>query len=93
MSNIEILFDNACSAVLNLTTNPTDKEKLVLYGFFKQAKIGDINIPQPSLLGLNTSYFKDSSKWSAWNNNKGMTKHDAMIKYIKFVSELILKYN
>ena len=92
MSTVAI-FNNASQAVLKLTKIPTDEEKLVLYGFFKQATIGDINIPQPSLLGSNINYLKDTSKWNAWNKNKGLSKQNAMIRYIKFVSELLVKYN
>ena len=92
MSTVKI-FNNACQAVLKLSKDPTDEEKLILYGYFKQATIGDINIKKPSLLYSPIDYLKNNLKWEAWKNNEGMLKEDAMIKYIKYTSDLINKYD
>jgi diazepam-binding inhibitor (GABA receptor modulating acyl-CoA-binding protein) len=32
--------------------------------------------------------FKGKAKWDAWDGNKGMSKDDAMAKYVAKVAEL-----
>lgn len=83
----EQLFLNASNAVMNLNKEPTNEEKLQLYGLYKQAKFGDNNTSQPSFID-----FKNKAKWSAWESCKGKSKGDAMIEYIKLVSKMIEKY-
>jgi hypothetical protein len=41
-------------------------QKLVLYGLFKQATVGDVNTDRPGMLD-----FTGKSKWDAWEKNKG----------------------
>lgn len=40
-------FDGAAEDVKKLKTRPTDEELKELYGFYKQATVGDINIGIP----------------------------------------------
>lgn len=40
-------FDEAAEEVKKLKTRPTDEELKELYGFYKQATVGDINIGIP----------------------------------------------
>jgi len=55
-----------------------------LYGYYKQAVVGDINIVKP------TSFvFKDHIKWEIWNLFKGISKEDAELKYILYVKEIL----
>jgi acyl-CoA-binding protein len=56
---------------------------LKLYGLNKQATIGDINIESPKMFD-----FVAAAKYNAWKNFSGMTKEDAMIKYIDLVESL-----
>lgn len=77
----------ATTTVKSLKKNPTSEELLELYGWYKQATIGDINIPKPSMLNI-----KDSSKWNSWNEKKGADIYNSEIKYIKFLNTLIKKY-
>uniref|UniRef100_A0A8B9CH75 Acyl-CoA binding domain containing 7 n=1 Tax=Anser brachyrhynchus TaxID=132585 RepID=A0A8B9CH75_9AVES len=67
-------FDGAAEDVKKLKTRPTDEELKELYGFYKQATVGDINIECPGMLDL-----KGKAKWEAWNLKKG-------VKAIKFTS-------
>jgi diazepam-binding inhibitor (GABA receptor modulating acyl-CoA-binding protein) len=50
---------------------------LRLYGFFKQAKVGDCNVDKPAIYE-----FAAKAKWEAWNSLKGMTPIEAMKNYI-----------
>ena len=61
-----------------------DANKLLLYAYYKQATIGNINIEKPSFLN-----FKDTAKWNAWNEQKNTTKNNAMLNYINLVNTLM----
>jgi diazepam-binding inhibitor (GABA receptor modulating acyl-CoA-binding protein) len=80
-------FMIATNTIKNLKTTPNNEELLELYGWYKQATIGDLNIPKPSLLN-----FKDISKWKSWNEKKGTDLYNSEISYIIFLNTLIKKY-
>ncbi|XP_013797020.1 acyl-CoA-binding domain-containing protein 7 [Apteryx mantelli] len=80
-------FDGAAEEVKKLKTRPTDDELKDLYGFYKQATVGDINIEYPGVLDL-----KGKAKWEAWNLKKGLSKEDAMNAYISKAKAMVEKY-
>ncbi|CAM9227426.1 unnamed protein product, partial [Bubo scandiacus] len=80
-------FEGAAEDVKKLKTRPTDEELKELYGFYKQATVGDINIECPGMLDL-----KGKAKWEAWNLKKGLSKEDAMNAYISKAKAMIEKY-
>ncbi|NWS44296.1 ACBP protein, partial [Probosciger aterrimus] len=80
-------FNAAAEDVKKLKTRPTDEELKELYGLYKQATVGDINIECPGMLDL-----KAKAKWEAWNLKKGLSKEDAMKAYISKVKEMAEKY-
>ncbi|XP_020633632.3 acyl-CoA-binding domain-containing protein 7 [Pogona vitticeps] len=80
-------FDNAAENVRKLKTRPTDDELRELYGLYKQATVGDINIDCPGMLDM-----KAKAKWEAWNLKKGLSKDDAMKAYISKANGMIEKY-
>jgi diazepam-binding inhibitor (GABA receptor modulating acyl-CoA-binding protein) len=80
-------FQKAADSVKSFTKRPSDDELLYTYSLYKQATIGDINIPEPSFF-----QFEQKSKWNAWNERKGMKKEVAMEKYIDMVTSLAKKY-
>ncbi|XP_033065681.1 acyl-CoA-binding domain-containing protein 7 [Trachypithecus francoisi] len=80
-------FDRAAEDVRKLKARPDDGELKELYGLYKQAIIGDINIECPGMLDL-----KGKAKWEAWNLKKGLSTEDAMSAYISKAKELIEKY-
>uniref|UniRef100_A0A8B9TJV9 Acyl-CoA binding domain containing 7 n=1 Tax=Anas platyrhynchos TaxID=8839 RepID=A0A8B9TJV9_ANAPL len=80
-------FDEAAEEVKKLKTRPTDEELKELYGFYKQATVGDINIECPGMLDL-----KGKAKWEAWNLKKGISKEDAMNAYISKAKTMVEKY-
>merc|ERR1711934_1136421 len=55
---------------------PTER-KLRGYGLYKQATVGDVEGGQPWSV-----QFEARAKWDAWNSTKGMSKEEAMQKYI-----------
>ena len=80
-------FCNAASYVDKLKQSPTENELLELYKYYKQATIGDINIPKPGLF-----YIRQIRKWDAWNSVKGDDTHTSEVNYINLVNILISKY-
>ncbi len=77
----------AANTVKSLSQTPDNEELQILYGCYKQATVGDVNVEKPGFLN-----FKEVKKWEAWNLCKGMSKYDAEVKYILFVNDLIQKY-
>jgi|LakMenEpi03Aug12_release.lakeMendotaPanAssembly.Ray.scaffolds.fasta_scaffold1365548_1 diazepam-binding inhibitor (GABA receptor modulating acyl-CoA-binding protein) len=84
---LEANFKQAAEDVKYLNKKPTNDDLLFLYGLFKQASFGDINIGCP-LINL-----KERAKWTAWNNNKGLDQNKAKNMYIEFVERLKEKYD
>lgn len=54
-----------------------DGRKLILYGLYKQATVGDINIRQPWAVQLEAS-----AKWDAWSSHQGKSTERAQKEYI-----------
>nr|CAH7752265.1 unnamed protein product [Callosobruchus chinensis] len=54
---------------------------LELYGLYKQATVGDVNIAKPS-------DFEGAAKWNAWNSRKGMAGKSAKEQYVSKVNAL-----
>ncbi|XP_008063500.1 acyl-CoA-binding domain-containing protein 7 [Carlito syrichta] len=80
-------FDRAAEDVRKLKARPDDEELKEIYGLYKQAIVGDIDIECPGMLDP-----KGKAKWDAWNRQKGLSKEDAMSAYISKAKELIEKY-
>jgi diazepam-binding inhibitor (GABA receptor modulating acyl-CoA-binding protein) len=81
------LFLEAVANAPKLNGSPSNHEKGMLYGLYKQATVGDINTSQP--------YFFDvvgRGKWDAWNSHKSKSSNKAKKEYIEFVGTLIAKY-
>uniref|UniRef100_A0A8B9RDY7 Acyl-CoA binding domain containing 7 n=1 Tax=Astyanax mexicanus TaxID=7994 RepID=A0A8B9RDY7_ASTMX len=58
-------FEKYADDVKKVKTRPTDQELLDMYGLYKQAIVGDINIDKPGITDL-----KGKAKWQAWNSRK-----------------------
>uniref|UniRef100_A0A8C5BQ56 Acyl-CoA binding domain containing 7 n=1 Tax=Gadus morhua TaxID=8049 RepID=A0A8C5BQ56_GADMO len=80
-------FEKIAEDVKKMKTRPSDLQLLDLYGFYKQAVVGDINIDKPGMTDM-----KGKAKWEYWNTRKGMSKEDAMSAYIALAKELIQKH-
>lgn len=57
-----------------------DDQKLVLYGLFKQATVGEINIESPP-----QSDMVNYAKWNAWRGFAGFPQNSAMASYVYLV--------
>ena len=80
-------FLQAAEDVRKLTEKPSDEELLELYGWFKQASVGDVNTDRPGMFDLKGKY-----KWDNWSSRKGTSKEDAEKAYIELVNKLKQKY-
>jgi len=78
---MEEAFNRAKEDVKN--KNLDTKGLLSVYGLYKQATVGDINISCPSIFDP-----KGRAKWNAWESCKGMTRVEAMSAYVEFVNKL-----
>lgn len=80
--NLTKNFKNASENVKKLL-HVSNEDKLILYGYYKQAILGNNNIIQPSIF-----YRVDMVKWKAWNACKDLSKEDSMKAYIEKVESL-----
>ncbi|XP_047454814.1 acyl-CoA-binding domain-containing protein 7 [Mugil cephalus] len=85
--SLQAEFEKVAEDVKKVKTRPTNEELLVLYGLYKQALVGDVNIDKPGMLDG-----KGKAKWDAWDSRKGMSKDDAMSAYVTQAKEVIAKY-
>lgn len=76
-------FDKAAEDVKKLSKEPSDEDKLKLYGLFKQVTVGDNKTDKPGMFDLKGKY-----KWEAWEGNKGKSKDAARQEYIDLVKKL-----
>ena len=82
---LQTKFEEVVKAVQEGEKKDIDNSlKLQFYGLYKQATVGDVDCEAPWGFQL-----VQRAKWDAWNAVNGMSKDDAMIKYI----ELCQKYN
>ncbi|XP_070711712.1 acyl-CoA-binding protein-like [Pempheris klunzingeri] len=80
-------FEKAAEEVKVLKHKPDHREITTLYGLYKQATVGEINIERPGMFDLT-----GRGKWDAWNARKGLSKEEAMDAYVDFVEKLKAKY-
>ena len=85
--NTESEFKEYAELVTRLKGEPSNDEKLKLYGLYKQSTVGDINITQPWAIQAVAR-----AKWSSWNNYKGLSQEESKLKYINQCKRLIKKY-
>jgi acyl-CoA-binding protein len=72
----------------DMLTYNYSRAKLDLYKYYKQATIGDCDIPEPSIEDKEAY-----NKWNAWNEAKNVTKKDAMTSYINIYETHLGKIN
>jgi acyl-CoA-binding protein len=76
-------FDEAKARVEKLPKRPSNDQLLDLYAFYKQATEGDVSGSRPGMLDL-----KGRAKYDAWTGRKGLSKEEAMKKYVALVDKL-----
>lgn len=75
-------FEKALEEVKGLS-NLSNEDLLDLYGLFKQATVGDVSGSKPGMFDL-----KGKAKYEAWSSRKGLSKEEAMKKYVALVKKL-----
>ena len=82
--DVKVLFDQAAAESQNLTERPSNETLLQLYGLYKQATEGDVNVDPPS----NPFDFVSRAKYDAWANLKGQSRETAMKEYVILINKL-----
>jgi acyl-CoA-binding protein len=82
-SSVADKFKEAKARVEKLPKRPSNDQLLNLYAFYKQATEGDVSGSRPGLLDL-----KGRAKYDAWAGRKGLSKDDAMKKYVALIDKL-----
>jgi len=83
MSDLAAKFEDAQKRAKELKKTPSNDDLLQLYAFYKQATAGDVSGSRPGMLDL-----KGRAKYDAWTKTKGLSKDDAMTKYVALVDRL-----
>jgi acyl-CoA-binding protein len=60
------------------------KNKLLLYGYFKQSTVGPNKAPQPKKSDLTASY-----KWNAWKKVSELSQDEAKAKFVAVAKTLL----
>lgn len=76
-------FEDAQVRVKKLASSPGTDDLLELYALYKQATSGDVSGSRPGMLDM-----KGRAKFDAWAKKKGISKDDAMTKYVALVDRL-----
>jgi diazepam-binding inhibitor (GABA receptor modulator, acyl-CoA-binding protein) len=82
--DVKVLFDQATEESQNLSDRPSNETLLQLYGLYKQATEGDVNVDPPS----NPFDFVSRAKYEAWAGLKGQSKETAMREYVMLINKL-----
>jgi acyl-CoA-binding protein len=83
MSDLEAQFVQAQQDVNGLAQRPDNDTLLKLYSLYKQATQGDASGERPG--GFD---FVRQAKFDAWSELKGVTKEDAMKRYVGMAKSL-----
>lgn len=81
-------FQSAVASSQSLTKRPSNEELLDLYALYKQSTDGDVSGDRPG--GFD---FKAIAKFDAWTEKKGLSKEQAMQKYVELVAKLKEQYS
>jgi diazepam-binding inhibitor (GABA receptor modulating acyl-CoA-binding protein) len=83
MSDLQAQFDVAKEDSVKLPKRPDNKTMLSMYAYFKQGSTGDVEGERPGFTDL-----VGRAKYDEWAKVKGMSKEEAMQKYIDLVESL-----
>ncbi|MBK6519973.1 MAG: acyl-CoA-binding protein [Polyangiaceae bacterium] len=83
MDDLTKRFEDAQARVKGLSKAPGNDDLLELYALYKQATAGDVSGSRPGMMD-----FKGRAKFDAWTGKKGVSKPDAMTKYVALVERL-----
>tara|TARA_B110000037_G_C16643884_1_gene311664 strand:+ start:207 stop:482 length:276 start_codon:yes stop_codon:yes gene_type:complete len=83
---LEERFNIAADLVRGIVVQINDNLLAQLYGYFKQAREGNIAFSRPSILNM-----RGRKMWDAWKSKENMSKENAMEKYVEIVYGLTNK--
>lgn len=84
MSDLAEEFEKAQADVKTLTNRPSNDDLGFLYAHYKQAAEGDVSGSRPGRLNMVAR-----AKYDAWSDVSGLSKEDAMQRYVDKVGELL----
>ncbi|KAL1921282.1 uncharacterized protein VTP21DRAFT_10998 [Calcarisporiella thermophila] len=91
MTTSDYKFQCALTIIQELSPNgplqPTNDEKLQLYGLYKQAMLGDCQGTRPSMWDL-----VGRAKWDAWNRFRGIGQDAAKTRYVETLVGFLRRY-
>ncbi len=84
MSDLETRFNEAVDYIQNGRgqASPSNEQKLEFYALYKQATEGDVTGKRPGMMD-----FVGRAKFDAWEKLKGMSREEAMQRYIDRLDE------
>jgi acyl-CoA-binding protein len=83
MSDLQSEFERASEDVQKLGTRPDNDTLLKLYALYKQSSEGDLQRTQPGFFD-----FVGTAKHEAWAQLNGVSRDEAMRRYIALVHQL-----
>lgn len=81
--SLQTEFDAAQTASKNLEERPDNMTLLEIYALFKQATAGDVGGERPGFTDM-----VGRAKFDAWSAVKGLSKDEAMQKYVDLIAGL-----
>lgn len=83
MDDLRQRFEQAAKDIKSLPSPPDNETLLRLYALYKQGALGDVSTPKPGAYD-----FIGTAKHEAWERLRGMSRDDAMRKYVDLVARL-----
>ena len=81
---LEEQFEQASKDVHTLKERPGNDVLLNLYSLHKQASVGDVSGDEPGMFD-----FIAKAKYNAWATKKGLSREEAMQRYVALVNDLL----
>ncbi|CCA69962.1 hypothetical protein PIIN_03902 [Serendipita indica DSM 11827] len=89
---IDVQFDKAVEIVQSLPKNgPIQtgyEEKLAMYSLYKQATVGNVQGPRPSMFDM-----LGRAKWDSWAKQKDLGAREAKWQYVETLMKVLRKYS
>ncbi|KAL2544354.1 ACB domain-containing protein [Forsythia ovata] len=76
-------FEECAEQAKTLLENTSNENKLILYGLYKQATVGNVNTRRPGMFNI-----RDRAMWYAWKAVEGKSQEEAMNDFITKVKQL-----
>lgn len=83
MSDLKAKFEQAAADSQNLSKRPDNDTLLKIYSLYKQGSHGDVAGSRPGFTNP-----VGRAKFDAWASLKGMSRDDAMQKYVDLITSL-----